>query len=246
MARPGDRVTPPKRQNGADPADPLAVLASHKLEGDGQGASDHAYKVLRSAIVRGELDPGTVLGEAELAATLGISRTPVRTALKMLLSEDLVESGPRRQVLVRGVTPEQRREVMLVREALERLAVREACRLMDIKEIDELRLILIRQRRAAAEESQEDFIELDDQFHLDIARGARLPMVERFLGQIRAISRLMGLLAVTRKGRFEQVIEEHEQIISALEAKDADAALEAIDVHLQNTAQILDALESAD
>ncbi|MGD9734347.1 MAG: GntR family transcriptional regulator [Solirubrobacterales bacterium] len=239
-------MTPPAKTGEKEQPDPLAALASHRLEGDGQGASDHAYRVLRLAIVRGELQPGTVLGEAELAATLGISRTPVRAALKMLLSEDLVESGPRRQVLVRGVTPEQRREVLLVREALERLAVQEACRLMDIEQIDELRLLLIRQRRAANEGREEEFLDLDDQFHLGIARGAQLPIVERFLGQIRAISRLMGLLAVARAGRLEQVLGEHEQIIVALEARDSELALAAIHKHLRNTAESVGSLESAE
>jgi GntR family transcriptional regulator, rspAB operon transcriptional repressor len=236
-------MTAKARQDRKAVDDPLAVLAGQRLEDDGKGATERAYAIIRSAIVRGELRPGTVLGEAELAATLGISRTPVRGALKMLLNEDLVQSGPRRQILVRGVTPEQRREVLLIREALEHVAVREACRLMDIEEMDELRLILIRQRRAANEGALEDFIELDDQFHLGIARGARLPILERFLGQIRAISRLMGLRAVTREGRFEAVIKEHERIVAALEARDPDAALKALDAHLAKTAEILNSID---
>jgi DNA-binding GntR family transcriptional regulator len=236
-------MTVPERVAAEGPADPLAPLAAHRLQEDGQGASDHAYNVLRLAIVRGELQPGTVLGEAELAATLGISRTPVRAALKLLLSEDLVESGPRRQVLVRGVSPEQRREVLLVREALEQLAVQEAAKLMDIEQIDELRLLLIRQRRAASEDKQQEFLDLDDRFHLAIAHGAQLPMVERFLAQIRAISRLMGLLAVAREGRFEQVLAEHEEIVAALEARRPKDALAAIHTHLRNTAESVGALE---
>ena len=216
--------------NGKSTAsDPLAALADERLEDGGRGASEHAYEAIRGAILRGGLEPGTVLGEAELGDTLGISRTPVRAALKMLLSEDLVESGPRRQILVRGITPEQRREVLLLREALERVAVEQACALMDISEIDELRLLLIRQRRAANEGAVETFIDLDDQFHLRIATGARLPILERFLGQIRAITRLMGLRAVTREGRFEEVLAEHERIVDALEARDPAAAFKALD-----------------
>jgi DNA-binding GntR family transcriptional regulator len=244
MAGLGDGMTPSTARDAGKASDPLAVLAGHRLQDDGKGASVRAYGIIRSAIVRGELRPGTVLGEAELASTLGISRTPVRAALQMLLNEDLVESGPRRQILVRGVTPKQRREVLLIREALEHVAVREACRLMNIDEIDELRLIVIRQRRAANEDAQEDFIELDDQFHLGIARGAQLPLLVRFLGQIRAITRLMGLRAVTRKGRYDQVIREHERIIAALEARDPDAALAALDAHLSKTAQALNSIDA--
>ncbi|MEA2290469.1 MAG: GntR family transcriptional regulator, rspAB operon transcriptional repressor [Solirubrobacteraceae bacterium] len=222
---------------------PLAVLAEERLADEGKGAGERAYEAIRTAIVRGTLRAGTVLGEDELASALGISRTPVRSALQTLLSEHLVENGPRRQILVRGVSPEERREVLLLREALERVAIREACVRMTIDEVDHLRLLLIRQRRAADADAVEDFIDLDDQFHLSIAESARLPVLMRFLGQIRAISRLMGLRAVTREGRFTQVLDEHERIVGALEARDAGAALAAIDAHLANTSKILTALD---
>jgi DNA-binding GntR family transcriptional regulator len=221
---------------------PLAAL-SDDAPAAGRGAGERAYQAIRTAIVRGTLRAGTVLGEDELAGALGISRTPVRSALQTLLAEHLVESGPRRQVIVRGVSPEERREVMLLREALERVAVTEACARITIDEVDHLRLILIRQRRAAVNEAVEDFIDLDDQFHIGIAESARLPMLVRFLGQIRAISRIMGLRAVTREGRFEQVLDEHDGIVTALEARDAGAALKAIDAHLANTSRILTALD---
>lgn len=223
----------------------LAALATAAGEpSEGKGAGERAYAVIRTAIVRGTLRAGTVLGEDELAGALGISRTPVRSALQTLLAEDLVESGPRRQVIVRGVSPEERREVMLLREALERVAVREACARMTIDEIDHLRLLLIRQRRAASNGGVEDFIDLDDQFHLGIAQSAGLPTLVRFLGQIRAISRLMGLRAVTRQGRFSQVLDEHERIVEALETREAGAALDALDAHLANTNRILNALDA--
>ncbi|MEA2246725.1 MAG: GntR family transcriptional regulator, rspAB operon transcriptional repressor [Solirubrobacteraceae bacterium] len=226
-----------------DPTGSLLAALVDDPAAAGRGAGERAYAAIRTAIVRGTLRAGTVLGEDELASALGISRTPVRSALQTLLTEHLVESGPRRQVIVRGVSPEERREVMLLREALERVGVAEACARMTIDEVDHLRLLLIRQRRAAAAEAVEDFIDLDDQFHIGIAESAGLPMLVRFLGQIRAISRIMGLRAVTREGRFGQVLDEHERIVAALEARDAGAALAAIDVHLANTSRILTALD---
>ena len=83
----------------------LAAIAQADPGGDAKGAAERAYDAIRSAIVRGALTPGTALGEDELAAALGISRTPVRSALQTLLAEHLVESGPRRQIFVRGVAP---------------------------------------------------------------------------------------------------------------------------------------------
>jgi len=221
----------------------LAALAQGRPASDAKGAAERAYDAIHSAIVRGALTPGTALGEDELAAALGISRTPVRAALQTLLAEHLVENGPRRQIFVRGVSPEERREILLVREALERVAIREACSRMTVDELDELHVALRRQRRAAHDAATEEFIDLDDQFHLGIARAARLPILMRFLGQIRAMTRIMGLRAVTREGRFAQVLDEHERILAALEARDADAARAAIDAHLAQTSRILTALD---
>lgn len=221
----------------------LAAIVQASTAGDAKGASERAYDTIHAAIVRGALPPGTPLGEDELAAALGISRTPVRAALQTLLTEHLVENGPRRQMFVRAVSPEERREILLLREALERVAIREACAHMTVDELDELHIALRRQRRAAAAEATEEFIDLDDQFHLGIARAARLPILMRFLGQIRAMTRIMGLRAVTREGRFAQVLDEHERILTALEARDAEAARAALDAHLARTSQILAALD---
>src|SRR6478752_3132938 len=110
-----------------------------------------AYQHLRDVILRGVLPVGSVLAESDIAAELEISRTPVRQALGLLLQEGLVEVGPRRQLIVRGFTEVHRREILLLREALEGTAVRHAAEVIEIEDVDRLRLILIRQRRAANE-----------------------------------------------------------------------------------------------
>lgn len=207
------------------------------------GARERAYAVLRTAILRGALPAGTLLNEADIGSELGISRTPVRAALQSLLQEDLIEVGARRQLYVRTIPPSSRREVILLREALEQITVREACEVMTLEEIDELRLILIRQRRAAEQGDVERFIELDDQFHIGIAAGARLPTAQRFLEQIRALIRMMGLRAVTRRGRMTEVLDEHEAIVAALEARDADAALGRLTDHLKATYRLIRELD---
>jgi len=245
MTAPGQRAISSPRLLSEEQTKPSLLSGARDAGGvAGRGADARAYAVLRAAIVRGRLAPGTVLAEAELAEALGISRTPVRAVLRALLSEHLVETGPRRQMFVRTVAPQQRREVFLLRESLEQLSVTEACRLMTSDEIDGLYLLLRRQRRMVSEDDIEAFIDSDDQFHLGIARGARLPMLERFLDQIRAINRLMGLRAVTREGRVETVIAEHERIVVALEARKVKEAQAAMTSHLDNTRAVLSAVEA--
>jgi DNA-binding GntR family transcriptional regulator len=217
-----------------------------ELPGDSRGIvqrqgrgriSEDAYERVRNEILRGEIAPGSVLAEAELAEKLGISRTPVRQALRLLLQEELVEVGARRQLVVRAVSPERRREVFLLRDGLEEVAVREACTHMPLEEMDFLRLLLIRQKRAAAAGAVDEFIDLDEEFHLRIAAGANLPMLVRFLEQLRAFVRLMGTQALQREGRMAAVVAEHERLVDALEQRDAPAAVEALAAHLQATEQ---------
>ncbi|HKP18640.1 MAG TPA: amidohydrolase family protein [Gaiellaceae bacterium] len=147
--------------------------------------TEQAYRYLRDGIMRGEFPTGSVLAETEIARRLGSSRTPVRHALGLLLQEGLLEIAPRRQVIVRGFTDEHRSEILLLREALEAVAVRRACEVMTLEDIDYLRLLLIRQRRAAREGRHDDFLELDEEFHLRIGEGAQLPILRAFLNQLR-------------------------------------------------------------
>jgi DNA-binding GntR family transcriptional regulator len=193
---------------------------------------EQAYAHVRDGILRGQFPVGSVLAEEEIAASLGASRTPVRQALGLLLQEGLVEVGSRRQLVVRGFTAEQRAEILLLREALEGVAVQRACEVMEIDDIDYLRLILIRQRRAAEDGREDDFIDLDEEFHLRIVEGARLPILHRLLGQLRGFVRVVRLGSARSSAVLSQVVAEHEEIVDALGRRDADAALAALRDHL--------------
>jgi DNA-binding GntR family transcriptional regulator len=197
--------------------------------------TERAYQRIRDGIVTGRLPVGSVLAENDIAAELGHSRTPVRQALGQLMQDGLVVVGPRRQLLVRGFTPEHRAEVLELREALEGIAVRHACAVITVDDLDRLHLLVIRQRRAAAELREDDFIELDEEFHLGIASAARLPIVSRFLGQLRGFVRVMRLGSARDPDHLVQVIAEHERILDAIERRDERAAIAALFHHLHTT-----------
>jgi DNA-binding GntR family transcriptional regulator len=197
--------------------------------------TDTAYQYLRGAILRGELPVGSKLAESEIGAELNISRTPVRQALGLLLTEGLVEVGARRQLIVRGFSEEHRREILLLREALEVTAVRHAAEVIELEEIDLLRLLLIRQRRAANDGREEDFIDLDEQFHLKLAEEARLPILYGFLSQLRGFVRLMRLGARRELSYMNEVVAEHEALVDALERHDPSAAAAALLHHLHHS-----------
>jgi len=194
--------------------------------------ADTAYTRLREGILRGDPPPGSILDQRQLAETLDSSRTPVREALRRLLQEGLVEVGSRRQLIVRDFTPKHRREIQYLRGALEPVAVRRACEVMEVDDLDQLRLDLMKQRRAAREGLNEEFLDLDERFHLRIADGAHLPILRAFLGQLGGFVRVATLGAKRPPDVLQQIVGEHERIVDAIEARDADAAVAALEDHL--------------
>jgi len=195
--------------------------------------ADRAYEHVRGEILCGRLPVGSVIAEGTVADELGISKTPVRQALQTLRREGLLDVGPRRQVIVRGFSGEHRREIVDIRIALESLSVRRACEEMTIEQIDHLRLLLIRQRRTVDARDEDSFIELDEQFHLHIAAAAGLPIVERFLTQLRGFVRVMRLGTTRPPGHLAQVLAEHEAIVELIEARSSARAERALRAHLQ-------------
>jgi DNA-binding GntR family transcriptional regulator len=202
--------------------------------------TERAYTYLREGIMRGDFPPGSVLAEEEVAATLGTSRTPVRQALGLLLQEGFVEVGSRRQVVVRGFTPEHKAEILLLREALEGVAIRRACEVMRLEDIDQLHVLLRRMRRAAEAGREEDFLDLDEEFHLEIAEGAQLPILYSLLSQLRGFIRVARLGSRRPPAVLKQVVAEHEEIVDALEHRDAETALEALVEHLHKSDYAID------
>jgi GntR family transcriptional regulator, rspAB operon transcriptional repressor len=194
--------------------------------------NDEAYHHIRDAILRGAYPTGTVLAETDIAAELGSSRTPVRHALGLLLREGLLEVGSRRQVIVRGFTPERSEEILMLREALESIAVGRACEVITDDDIDQLRLLIMRQRRAARNDEYDVFIDLDEEFHLRIVDAARLPILYGVLGQLRGFVRLARLDANRPSSALDEVTVEHERIVDALERRDVETARAVLLAHL--------------
>lgn len=197
--------------------------------------SERAYDHVRRGILSGDIPVGSIISDGQVADELGMSKTPVRQALRLLAQEGLLETGPRRQLVVRGVSAEQRAEVREVREALEGIAVAHACRSMAIDDVDQLRLNLFRQRRAAEAGDDAAFIELDEQFHLALASGAGLATLERLLAQLRGFVRLMRVGTARAEGHLFEVLAEHERILDAVEKRDETAALAALREHLHTS-----------
>jgi DNA-binding GntR family transcriptional regulator len=226
--KPVENLSPTEPQSAARPG------------GGRRSLTDHAYDHVRQAILHGDLPVGTVLAEATIADELGISKTPMRQALQLLRTEGLLEVGPRRQLVVRGFSEGHRNEVLRIREALEEIAVETACRVITFEQIDQLQLTLLRQKRAADAHNEDDFLVLDEQFHILIARSANLPIVAQLLEQMRGFARLMRLGRSQPPEHLQDILVEHTRIVEALEARDVTAALTALHDHLHHWDYLLE------
>lgn len=181
-----------------------------------------------------------MLSESKLAAELKMSKTPIRSALRALHLESLLEGGPRNTMVVCGFPAEQRHELLQVREALERLAVSHACRTMSVDDFDHLSTILRRQQRAADAGLQEEFVRLDEDMHLMIAERSGLQFVPKLLSQLRGFVSLMQLNTRRDPGYLTRVVDEHHRIVDALESRDEAATLDALAVHLHTSQYIVE------
>lgn len=200
---------------------------------------DRAYEEIRQLILGGRLEPGQVVSGIKIAAALQISRTPVREALLDLQKEGLVEAVPRRGVVVRQVTPEERREVFLLRRAVEGVLVEAAAGRLTPADLQRLRRVLARQREAALAGDSAAFMDADQEFHQTIVQRTGFQLAAGILGTLRDLSRLMGIEAVRHAGRGEAVLAEHERILAALEAGDVAAARQAMLDHIDRTESVL-------
>ena len=195
---------------------------------------------LREDILAGRLEPGTELSEVALAREFGTSRGPLREALGRLGSEGLVTITPRRGAVVTQLSREEFIDAYQVREALETLAVRLAVPLMSDAEIAHLRELCELMARAAREDEVRLFFDTNNSFHEALVRGSRnhkLHEVHRVLvGQMASyLPRSLEL-----RGSLQQSVAEHEAILAAIDARDADRAAELLAEHIEVPQRVLE------
>jgi DNA-binding GntR family transcriptional regulator len=198
----------------------------------GGGTRARVYASLRDAIVRAELVPGRQLSENELAASLGVSRTPVREALVRLRDDRLVEIVPQLGTFVSPISTRAVADAQFIREALECAAVRVAAARITDEDVEGLEQNLLAQDRAAAGEDFDAFYVLDDGFHqslCDLSGRAVWAISQRAKGHLNRIRRL----SLPMPSYLGEMIAEHREIVGRLAENDTDGAEMALRHHLQ-------------
>ncbi len=187
---------------------------------------------LRQRIFAHELVPGEWIDEQKLAEQYGISRTPLREALKVLASEGLVELRPRRGCYVTEILRQDLDDIFPLMAMLEGRAAAEAVRRAKPADILLLKQIHERLELAAREGRIESFFEANQEFHKAIQALAGNRWLLSVIQDLRKVLKLSRLHSLSLEGRLQQSLEEHRQIMRAFEAADVEKAESLMHDHL--------------
>lgn len=208
------------------------------LEGRPQTAEDMVYTILQKRILHGELSPGERVDLDRIANELDVSRTPVRTALRQLESEGLVTIRPHRASFVSSLSGQELREMYAVRVSLETTAARESVPNLVDRDVAQLRDI---QRRMSVVRDSADpvvFADEDREFHLTLYRGVHNAFLLQLIDDLRKVS-LRFLAACISAGRLASSVVEHDEIVDAASARDAERVAALVQRNLESTGRAL-------
>ena len=199
---------------------------------------------LRARIYDHQLRPGDAIDEKELCAAFGISRTPLREALKVLHTEGLVELIPNRGCFVKLLDLEELHELFPVMAVLEGLCAREAVERGTAEDLDRLEQLHARLEAHAAARDIDRYYDVNFEFHQALQELSRNRWLQRVAADLRKILRLARHTQLTATGRLEQSLQEHRKIMEAFRRRDPDAVEQTMKEHLHAQMQVLDRLEA--
>ncbi|MGI6551930.1 MAG: GntR family transcriptional regulator [Bacillota bacterium] len=197
------------------------------------------FEALREAIIHGTLPPGERLMEVQLAEELGVSRTPVREAIRKLELEGFVVMVPRKGAYVADISIKDITEVFEIRAALESLAAGLACERITDEELEELQKLVVRVFKTAKDNDIKTLIEVDAEFHDKIYRASRnsrlIQIVSNLLEQIQRFR----TATLASPGRIKDTLQEHKQIVDAIAERNVALAQQRAQEHIENAENIL-------
>jgi len=194
---------------------------------------------LRELITRGELSPGERLNERLLTERFGISRTPLREAIKILSAEGLVKLLPNRGAIVTTITPANAQDMFQVMAVLEALAGELACQRASDEDIAEVAELHERMRAYHADGDLTDYFEFNQRIHQKIVDCAgNLELTDAYR-RISVRIRRARYMANLSKSRWNEAMDEHEDILDALVRRDSERLKALLAAHLANKLQVI-------
>jgi len=216
-----------------------SILTMPRLEAR-KPLREEAYQVLRKAIIEGRLEAGARLVETEIAEQLGISRTPVREAIHMLESEGMVSLIPRKGYVVADFSAQEVEEIFGIRQVLEGYAGRLATSRITAQQLEELKDIYTRSLKYVDEpDSALPLFQLNTEFHDCLISCSQNRRLRELIDTVRSSLLSYRLATLTDPAERRQSVEGHQQILAALERKDADLVEELINQHVAHSMNVV-------
>lgn len=196
-------------------------------------------ETLREAIVGGVLKPGERLMEIQLAEELGVSRTPVREAIRKLELEGFVIMIPRRGTYVADLSIKDINEVFEVRTALDVLAAGLAAERITDDELEKMERLLVHIGEYIEKGDMDKIVEADSQFHDILYQATRNDRLVQIINNLREQLTRFRSISMAYPGRLKNTLEEHSRLVEALAARDHQLAERLATEHMENSEQTL-------
>ncbi len=204
-----------------------------------QSRQDLAYRTIKERILNLAYRPGQPLVETDLAAELGISRTPIREALRRLENEGLVVNTGGRGRSVYGLSVKDTRELFDIKIAVESLVARRAAERVTEAQLKHMRQALVEMRAAAAAGDTEAWLQADGRFHDNLFAAAAMPRASQLIQGLNEQWHRLRVGFVALGLRMGQSAEEHQAILDALEARDPATAARVMTSHLEQVGELV-------
>jgi len=196
---------------------------------------DAVLNQIRDMIIEGQLKPGTRINEGQVGAMLGVSRTPLREAIKTLASEGLVEIVPAKGAIVRRFSENDIREILEVLKALEQAAALMTCARASDAVIAEIVALHDTMLRLYASRNRLEYFKLNQSIHSAIVRASGNSVLTQTHETLQARIKRIRFIGNETPDRWAAAVAEHEDMIVALKARDGAKLASVLGAHLDNT-----------
>lgn len=204
------------------------------------------FEAIREAIIDGRLKPGERLMEIQLADDLGVSRTPVREAIRKLELEGFVVMIPRKGAYVADISLKEIADVFEIRGALEGLAAELAAERATEDEIEHMERLLVELAEVIEQKALDRIVEIDTRFHEALYASSRNERLGQILNLLREQIQRFRTRTMTHPARMKVALEEHRGMIEALSARDTEQARHLAQEHIHSAENSLMALLALD
>ncbi len=212
-----------------------------KKESQKINSEDAVYQKLKSAIRKRYIKQGSQLVEITLAQQLGVSRTPVRSAIKRLEAEGLVNSIPNRGAFVITPTLKEIEETFLVRAQLEKMATRLTAEKISKNRIHELETIIKREKEVFDKNNLDEYFAVNDLLHLKIAELSENKVLHAYIKELLDRTRIFLILYDPFFKLEYSPTTEHQAIVDALKDQSPERAARAVEDHIKSSIEGLEA-----